>query len=298
MGQVGPGPSGERWDNYGSSVTEGDVWVRKVYNSGSYSASNDYQPPNFFNQNYTASSNEDEWVLVSVAGHARIYDGDIVVVHDIIDVSGYLTRMIFGNGGAGVTYYKVAGSGAQGSGPLSVYGRSRVGTGYDTSQTYTMYIQSPVAVTGYSTPLYPNIWEDDELLGTLPDNKAVHCLTPQFDAPLGTIRLWGKKDASDDPVDPPRGWEICDGTNGTPDLRGRFPLGYLSSDGTAGTMHNTGGGSHAHDQRYVTSTYDTGTEVRAANDDAHNTDDGYTSTTPEEIDLPPHTVVAFIMRTE
>lgn len=298
IGQVGEGPSSEEWDNYGSSVTEGDVWVRRVYNEGNYSASNDYQPPNFWNQNYTASSSEDEWVLVTVYG-GRVFNGDFVLVHDIMDRSGYLTRVSWGGSGLGVAQYEVVGTGAKGGfGSISVYARNRAGTGFDTSRSYTMYVPSPQSVTGYSQHMYPNIFGGDELLGTMVWDNTLVCLTPQLDAPIGTIRLWGKKDVSDDPVDPPRGWEICDGTNGTPDLRGRFPLGYLASDGTAGTMHSTGGGSHSHDQQAETATYDTGTEVTSADDTSHNTTDGNTSTTPEDIDLPPHTVVAFIMRTE
>lgn len=42
--------------------------------------------------------------------------------------------------------------------------------------------------------------------------------------PTGCILIWsGASNAV------PDGWALCDGTNGTPDLRGRFVLGYSSS---------------------------------------------------------------------
>lgn len=48
--------------------------------------------------------------------------------------------------------------------------------------------------------------------------------------PAGVIVMWSGADVPD-------GWAICDGTNGTPDLRGRFVLG--ASD--VYTMGGTGG---------------------------------------------------------
>lgn len=73
--------------------------------------------------------------------------------------------------------------------------------------------------------------------------------------PRGCILIWsGAEDAA------PAGWAICDGTNGTPDLRGRFVLGC--SEGRA--QGSTGGEeehklitaelpSHSHVQRVTTS---------------------------------------------
>ena len=61
----------------------------------------------------------------------------------------------------------------------------------------------------------------------------------------GMISMW-----SGDVTKIPSGWALCDGTNGTPDLRGRFVLGYNPSqqtDTTGGTprkqrnMNVTGG---------------------------------------------------------
>lgn len=43
--------------------------------------------------------------------------------------------------------------------------------------------------------------------------------------PIGSIILWyGTK------ADVPNGWSVCDGTNGTPDMRGQLPMGAASDD--------------------------------------------------------------------
>jgi microcystin-dependent protein len=49
--------------------------------------------------------------------------------------------------------------------------------------------------------------------------------------PIGGIILWsGKQSASPNVPDVPDGWWLCDGTNNTPDLRGRFVVGYSNSE--------------------------------------------------------------------
>jgi hypothetical protein len=44
--------------------------------------------------------------------------------------------------------------------------------------------------------------------------------------PVGAILMW-----SGNPADLPAGWYLCDGSNNTPDLRGRFIVGYNKDDG-------------------------------------------------------------------
>jgi hypothetical protein len=62
--------------------------------------------------------------------------------------------------------------------------------------------------------------------------------------PVGGIILW-----SGSIVSIPTHWQICDGTNGTPDLRDRFVVGAGSSypvAGSGGSLATTLNGSHDH----------------------------------------------------
>lgn len=61
--------------------------------------------------------------------------------------------------------------------------------------------------------------------------------------PIGTIVMWSGAEGTI-----PTGWHICDGTNGTPDLRGRFVLGVGESSATGHTNHALGsvGGEEKH----------------------------------------------------
>lgn len=56
--------------------------------------------------------------------------------------------------------------------------------------------------------------------------------------PKGAIMMWsGQID------DIPYGWNLCDGENGTPDLRGRFIVGYTPDNADYSTIGKTGGES-------------------------------------------------------
>jgi hypothetical protein len=54
--------------------------------------------------------------------------------------------------------------------------------------------------------------------------------------PRGMILMW-----SGSVTEIPRGWALCDGTNGTPDLRGKFVLG--ANAGTGQALGSSGGAS-------------------------------------------------------
>jgi len=61
---------------------------------------------------------------------------------------------------------------------------------------------------------------------------------------MGSIMMWSGSIA-----DIPTGWQLCDGTNGTPDLRDRFVIGAGSNDyavGTTGGYTDTTLPAHAH----------------------------------------------------
>lgn len=50
----------------------------------------------------------------------------------------------------------------------------------------------------------------------------------------GTIVMWAGTQV-------PSGWAFCDGQNGTPDLRGKFPIGFTSSGNFVRPLNTTGG---------------------------------------------------------
>ena len=56
--------------------------------------------------------------------------------------------------------------------------------------------------------------------------------TTNYMVPSGLVALW-----SGNPATIPAGWVLCDGNNGTPDLRDRFVVGAAGSYGVG----NTGG---------------------------------------------------------
>ncbi len=70
--------------------------------------------------------------------------------------------------------------------------------------------------------------------------------------PRGLIALWSGRIA-----DVPDGWAVCDGYNGTPDLRDRFVVGARSDSGGKACCTLTGaptssGGSLAHTHQFTT----------------------------------------------
>ncbi|MBA7618972.1 hypothetical protein ES703_26304 [subsurface metagenome] len=107
----------------------------------------------------------------------------------------------------------------------------------------------------------------------------------------GHIVLWSKAVALI-----PHGWRLCDGTHGTPDLRGKFVIG-------AGGAYSPGdtGGAITHDHDFTSNghshkiTLGTGLTAGADLDDdtSVDTDTGTTMTTSH---LPPFHALCYIMR--
>lgn len=95
----------------------------------------------------------------------------------------------------------------------------------------------------------------------------------------------------------PAGWVICDGNNGTPDLRDRFILGAGSTyavDETGGALthtHTFTTDGHTHFISYG-GQLDAGTDFNNLTNS--NTDSGTTNTGSS---LPPYYSLAFIMKT-
>ena len=78
------------------------------------------------------------------------------------------------------------------------------------------------------TNLLTWITDTDEKITNLQEATAIGGIAPV----VGMIMLW-----HGDSSKVPTGWQICDGTNNTPDLRNRFPLGigtYTDTNGISG----------------------------------------------------------------
>lgn len=132
--------------------------------------------------------------------------------------------------------------------------------------------------------------------------------------PQGLIAMWSGSAANI-----PAGWALCDGTNGTPDLRNRFIIGAGSSYsiGTAGGSsdhsHGTGsyaGPSHTHSVPASSPIWGLGPKKDAAlttgqdggasaHTDAQTSSSGsgaITGTSSSASSLPPYYALAYIMK--
>lgn len=113
--------------------------------------------------------------------------------------------------------------------------------------------------------------------GAIPPGVVVAWFPPQEDLPLSDLV--------------PKGWVLCDGNNGAPDLTGRFIMGTFDS----ATIVSTGGSSkHGH------SASKTGTRFEATNQGSRGTgatrhDDNHIVVNEVET-LPPYVALAYIMK--
>ena len=111
----------------------------------------------------------------------------------------------------------------------------------------------------------------------------------------GMIMLW-----YGDLGDIPSGWTLCDGTNGTPNLRGQFvrgAWGALAPGSTGGAethVHNFTGDGHSHDLASGDEIHDTPPE---GIHEHHTSTDPASGTTDSGSTLPPYRALAYIMKT-
>jgi len=114
--------------------------------------------------------------------------------------------------------------------------------------------------------------------------------TPDESLPAGSIIMWSGTLASI-----PTGWQLCDGTNGTPDLRGRFVMGVSSGENPGAT-----GGSITHTH---TATASSSTSQIWIDDNSGGTDywgapasHSHSITVNAASHLPPYYKIAYIMK--
>jgi len=134
---------------------------------------------------------------------------------------------------------------------------------------------------------------------------------PDWGIPRGVIVMWSGTIATI-----PVGWALCDGTNGTPDLRDRFVVGASQDDGgvakttVKGSLTKTGGEhehrlttaempSHTHSIRYKSHGFGTpGSDILAAtvSGDVFYQDTGGTGEGAAHESCPPFYALAFILK--
>jgi len=98
-------------------------------------------------------------------------------------------------------------------------------------------------------------------------------------------------------VDIPAGWQLCDGTNGTPDLRIRFVVGA----GDTFAVDDTGGSAADHTHAFTgdghSHTLVAGAIIAAGTDKNNvSTTEQVTGTTDTESGMPPYYALAYIQK--
>jgi len=133
--------------------------------------------------------------------------------------------------------------------------------------------------------------------------------TPDASLPQGAIIMWFGSVASI-----PSGWVLCDGANGTPDLRDRFVVGAsqdnngIAVTNVSGTLTKIGGEAyhtltiaempaHTHSYRWWYAWYFSGsTELAAKGNYNDNAQTGSTGGGQPHNNLPPYYALCFIMK--
>ena len=131
--------------------------------------------------------------------------------------------------------------------PANVYADAGLGTPLanpvvaDASGEFVAIYLDPTVT--YRAQLYD---EDDALIWDIDP------LAPPRDVPVGTVVLFFGSAVARDAAYPTVLWQNCDGTNGSPDLRDRVPMGCSASlapgdtGGGSGTTNTSSDGAHTH----------------------------------------------------
>jgi len=95
--------------------------------------------------------------------------------------------------------------------------------------------------------------------------SAAYAIRAEHGVPKGVIVMWSGRI-----TDIPSGWALCDGTNGTPDLRDRFIVGARQDDGSIAKTNVTGSLTQSGDGQIPSHTHGLGTlKVESAGEHSH-----------------------------
>lgn len=153
----------------------------------------------------------------------------------------------------------------------------------------------------------PTVWKDNDVITAEKLNKletAVQGISqmPSESIPAGMISIWSGLESNI-----PSGWVICDGTNGTPDLRNMFVLGagdkYMVGDSGGSeevtlSVDQMPSHNHTYNRRNNSTAGNYGYNM-AASDVGSNTTQGtsYTGSSQPHPNMPPYYALCYVMKT-
>lgn len=138
--------------------------------------------------------------------------------------------------------------------PATVYADAALTTPLGTVVTADLNGQFPAIYLSPGITYRVQIYDQ---FGVLQPNGDVDPIVPRPDYPVGTILMFFGSAAARDAAYPPAQWQFCNGTNGTPDMRDRFPVSaggtFLAGD-SGGSLAGVTGPAGAHNHGGLTGT--------------------------------------------
>lgn len=161
-----------------------------------------------------------EWLQVSYRGALSALAnlcGDMIIISGMTEGGGSVTAGWIAKDGELIPFA----AGAIGSGEFSI-SESSVNRTFNDGNTYPIRFEKIAQFSAGGAYSYADLKRIDTLkLGLVP---------------AGLISMWSGSIANI-----PAGWALCNGANGTPDLSGKFIVGYKAGDADYGAVANTGG---------------------------------------------------------
>ncbi len=153
--------------------------------------------------------------------------------------------------------------------PLDIHGHPMPGATYTFYESQTTTLATIYADAALTTPLanpltadadgrFPAIYLDPAVVYRVQLHDAdsvlqydVDPVHPHVAIPPGTVVMFYGDSTERDAVYPPALWQVCDGSNGSPDMRDRCPVGVsntkpVGSTGGGGTSMTSMAGAHTH----------------------------------------------------
>lgn len=185
---------------------------------------------------WVPATNLSEWMPVGGAHDLAVDGTRLVIVFRLVDAADNERFVFDAAAPLAVRWGKAAADWADGAGNASYVNvhpcDDKDGTSPDATTTVKVWLPR-------AGKRDPNVRADD-VVAYLPDPAAAGsgngvCVSDYLDDALGTVKAWNGAAA-----DIPPGWRLCDGGGTSPDLTGRFVVGY-SGAGDYASVGQTGG---------------------------------------------------------